>query len=116
MPRRPLGRDCVTEINPPSLKFLHVKDLNTVLRLVTNTDGHVYFSDLMNLHGMVGDGSAFRALPSRPEDHSLLPSTHSRWLTTSYNSRSRGSDTSFWPLYKPIYLWHILILTHIPRD
>lgn len=33
-----------------------------------------------------------RGLPALTEDLILIPSTHNRWLTTTFNSDSRGSD------------------------
>lgn len=47
-----------------------------------------------------------RAFPALEEDPSLLPSIYIGWLSTTFNSNSRGFNAVFWPLkathmYKP---------------
>lgn len=42
------------------------------------------------LHFMAGKvASQYRVLAALPKDQDLVPSTHSGWFTTAYNSRSR---------------------------
>jgi hypothetical protein len=50
-----------------------------------------------------------------PEDLSSIPSTHIRWLTTTFNSSCKGSDTSGFcrHLFTYVYkLTHMQVHTH----
>lgn len=44
------------------------------------------------------------ALAALPEDLSLVPSTHHGWLTTIFNSASKGYDTLLWPLWASVLM------------
>lgn len=46
--------------------------------------------------GAVDMAQRLRILPVLPENSSSNPSTHTRQLTTVWNSRTKGSNTLFW--------------------
>ena len=51
-----------------------------------------------------------RAFTALAEDLSSIPSIQVRWLKTTCNSSSRGSDALFWPL------WSLRVLAPTPHE
>lgn len=61
------------------------------------------------------DDSAPKEPAALPESRCPVPSTHTRWFTTSCNSSFRGFSALFRPLWAPIHVRHMINLLKIQK-
>lgn len=61
---------------------------------------------------MLGDGEidyCLKVTAGFEDDKSLVPSTHIRWLTATFNPSFSVTDNLFWPLCMHLYSRNVLI-------